>query len=259
MKSSFKDFVIEHLWLFVVCILFPVVVIDLFCYFNNYDLEQGTAATIVIGVLTYIGTILWGMFIYYKSWLDKKMQEYRDRPIVKMNVDLSNKVHLEYKMYDKSEVDEILGYNIEIHGLKQTQNKGVKYVLITIANYGTSILSDISIQNIVFKNDKELKEQGSYGYICKNKPPKALMFGEKWELFVAIDEVLFYELEEGYKTIVITIKFNHNITDIYYGIIELNTTGIGSYGQSAHLYSENEFIGLERVKSIEQNNRKKCR
>ena len=82
MKSSFKDFVIEHLWLFAVCILFPVVVIDLFCYFNNYDLEQGTVATIVIGVLTYIGTILWGMFIYYKSWLDKKMQEYRDRPRV---------------------------------------------------------------------------------------------------------------------------------------------------------------------------------
>lgn len=246
---NFSNFVKKHLWLFIICILLPfLIIIGLLYYFNSYYLEQGTVATIVIGMLTYIGTILWGIFIYYKSWMDKMIQEYRDRPIVDMNVRLSNKVPLDYQMYEKTEVDEILDNHIAIHGLKQVQHKNVKYVLVTISNWGSSILSDISIQNIVIKNEEEIREQGSYGYISKKNLPKSITYGEKWELFVAIDKTIFDELKEGYKKVVITIKFKSNVIDLYYGNIILNTAGIGSYGIDRHIYSENEYIKLTQNK-----------
>ena len=46
--------------------------------------------------------------------MDKMIQEYRDRPIVDMNVHLSNKVPLDYQMYEKTEVDEILDNHISV-------------------------------------------------------------------------------------------------------------------------------------------------
>lgn len=207
MKNSFKDFVIEHLWLFAVCILFPVVVIDLFCYFNNYDLEQGTAATIVIGVLTYIGTILWGMFIYYKSWLDKKKQEIRDWP----RVDVKYIPKLDGKAFYNSQDDVI-----KLHlGYFNFMNINNCFLRVQFINYGIHSIHNIyHTSTTILIDDKEI-EESTLNYIDATEG-KALGFKETYERYIG---VLIKNIP-NYNTATLKIKsifqFTDSLTNTYY-------------------------------------------
>ena len=207
MKSSFKDFFIEHLWLFAVCILFPVVVIDLFCYFNNYDLEQGTAATIVIGVLTYIGTILWGMFIYYKSWLDKKKQEIRDWP----RVDVKYIPKLDGKAFYNSQDDVI-----KLHlGYFNFMNINNCFLRVQFINYGIHSIHNIyHTSTTILIDDKEI-EESTLNYIDATEG-KALGFKETYERYIG---VLIKNIP-NYNTATLKIKsifqFTDSLTNTYY-------------------------------------------
>ena len=177
MKSSFKDFVIEHLWLFTICILFPVVVIESFCYFNNYDLEQGTVATIVIGVLTYIGTILWGMFIYYKSWLDKKKQEFRDWP----KVDIKYIPKTDGKAFYNSGDDEIQ----KLLGMYSFMSISNCFLRVKIINYGIHTIHNIYHTSTTILIDDEEIEESTLNYIDATEG-KALGFKEDYERYIGI-------------------------------------------------------------------------
>ena len=177
MKNSFKNFVVEHLCLFAACILFPIVVIELFCHFNNYDLEQGTTATIVIGVLTYIGTILWGVFIYYKSWLDKKTQEYRDRP----QVDIKYIAKVDGKAFYNSKDEEIKG----LLGMFNFMNGNNCFLRVKFVNYGIhTILNIYHISTTILIDGKEI-EESTLNYIDATEG-KALGFKETYERYIGL-------------------------------------------------------------------------
>ena len=208
MKSSFKDFVIEHLWLFAVCILFPVVVIDLFCYFNNYDLEQGTVATIVIGVLTYIGTILWGMFIYYKSWLDKKKQEIRDWP----RVDIKYIPKKNGKAFYNSQDAEIKAL-LSMYSFMNIHNC---FLRIKFINYGkyTTIHNIYHTSTTIIIDGKEINE--SILNFIDATEGKALDFKETYERYIG---VLIKNIP-NYNTATVKVKsvfqFSDSLTNTYY-------------------------------------------
>lgn len=239
MKASFKDFFIEHLWLFVVCVLLPIVVVDLFCYFQNYDLEQGSVATIVIGVITYIGTILWGMFIYYKSWVDKKIQIYKDRPLVDISVRLSHRNSPNIQMYEKKEVEELLNNELVYVGTQKTEM--CKYILVTITNYGASLLSDITLCNVILTKGFKVIKPANNGYISSANPPKTIMYKDKWEMYVAVDKSKFNELGEGNKNVVIILQFKQNITNIFYAIVTVSIIGSDAYGMLDEIYTDCDY------------------
>ena len=204
---SFKVFFIEHLWLFAVCILLPFVVVDLFCYFNNYDLEQGTVATIVIGVLTYIGTILWGMFIYYKSWLDKKKQEIRDWP----RVDVKYIPKLDGKAFYNSQDDVI-----KLHlGYFNFMNINNCFLRVQFINYGIHSIHNIyHTSTTILIDDKEI-EESTLNYIDATEG-KALGFKETYERYIG---VLIKNIP-NYNTATVKVKsvfqFSDSLTNTYY-------------------------------------------
>ena len=204
---SFKVFFIEHLWLFAVCILLPFVVVDLFCYFNNYDLEQGTVATIVIGVLTYIGTILWGMFIYYKSWVDKKKQEYRDRP----RVDIKYIPKANGKAFYNSQDEEIK----KLLGMFSFMNINNCFLRVKFTNYGIHTIHNIyHTSTKILIDDKEI-EESTLNYIDATEG-KALGFKETYERYIG---VLIKNIP-NYNTATVKVKsvfqFSDSSTNTYY-------------------------------------------
>ena len=154
MKISFWNFIKKHCWLFAICAILPIIAIVIvfqYCIYYKCSIEQSSIATIVIGALTYIGTILWRIFIYYKSWVDKEIQEYKNRPIIESKVLLSSKGSQSFRLYEKSEVEDSLNVRILYHGLEQFNNTNIKYALIEITNYGTTILSNLKIEFVVVK------------------------------------------------------------------------------------------------------------
>ena len=244
MKISFWNFIKKHCWLFAICAILPIIAIVIvfqYCIYYKCSIEQSSIATIVIGALTYIGTILWGIFIYYKSWVDKEIQEYKNRPIIESKVLLSSKGSQSFRLYEKSEVEDSLNGSIMYHGLEQFNNTNIKYALIKITNYGISRLSDICIENVIIRRNCKIRHQESNSYIVSRNFPKTLSYKDNWELFVAIDESLIDTNENGIPEIIITLRFNNNFVDTYYNIVILQIVDNGSYGQRSDIYNEEGY------------------
>lgn len=244
MKISFWRFFTKHFLLFIGCAILPLIAIIIvfqYCYYNNCTIEQGSVATIVIGALTYIGTILWGVFIYYKSWVDKEIQEYKNRPIIEAKVLLSHNEMQEFQLYEMSQVKDFLNNSITLCGLGQSNNTDIKYALIKMTNYGISRLSDICVENVIIRKNRRALHQENNSYIVSHGFPKTLSYKDNWEIFVAIDESLIDANENGVPEIIITLKFNNNFVDTYYNIVILQIVENGSYGQRSNVYNEEDY------------------
>ena len=214
--------------------------------YRRSSLDEAIWATIISGLVSYIGTIAWGVFIFYESWQRRVEQEYKERPILEVNAKLSDKSPRYYQMYEKSEVEEILSRQVSICGLKQVHEKShkVKYVCVSITNYGLSLISDMSLFDVYLDDGKCYIHQGKYGYIAPLDNPKTLLYKDKWVVYVAIDETLFNTLHKGDKQISIVFKLKHNSISLYYVGVAINTCGQGTYSQSCEIYNEREYTKL---------------
>lgn len=247
MDISFSRFSKKYWWLFVIAVLVPLLLIAGYCIvYRKSCLDKTIWATLISSIISYIGTIAWGIFIFYESWQRRIEQDYRERPILSVNATLSDKVPLDYQMYEKQEVEEKLNFKVAIHGLKQTQQKShlVKYVHVSITNYGLSIISDISLVDVYLADNKDYIHQGKYGYISSLDCPITLFCKDKWDAYVAIDETLFYKLQKGMKRISVYFKLKQNAIETYYVVVTINTCGRGTYGQSVSIIKETEFDKL---------------
>lgn len=242
---SFKYFAKHHSWLFLVVVLMPILCVGIYCALFWKCIDESIVATIVMGIISYIGTVAWGIFIYYKSWVDKEIQEYKNRPIIESKVLLSSKGSQSFRLYEKSEVEDSLNVRILYHGLEQFNNTNIKYALIEITNYGTTILSNLKIEFVVVKKWKNVKIQEYNNYVNSVDFAKTLLNKDKWELFVAIDESLIETNDKGVPEIIIALKFNNNFIDTYYNIITLQIVGKGSYLAPSVIYTEEDY---EKVK-----------
>lgn len=247
MDISFSKFFKEYKRLFIVAVIFPILWLCTYCFiYRNQDLDETVWATITSALITYIGTIAWGVFIFYESWQRRVEQEYKERPILEVNAKLSDKSPRYYQMYEKSEVEEILSRQVSICGLKQVHEKShkVKYVCVSITNYGLSLISDMSLFDVYLDDGKCYIHQGKYGYIAPLDNPKTLLYKDKWVVYVAIDETLFNTLHKGDKQISIVFKLKHNSISLYYVGVAINTCGQGTYSQSCEIYNEREYTKL---------------
>ena len=95
--------------------------------------------TSIITMLASTAVILIVLFIAY----------YSKENIEWLKASLNLKSHEKYFLYNREEVGNILNNNVLCCGLKQTEKSSVRYICISIVNFGTSILSDISIENII--------------------------------------------------------------------------------------------------------------
>lgn len=230
--------------------LVPLFFLGGFCLvYRTSSLDETIWSTIISGIVSYIGTIAWGLFIFYDSWQRRVEQEYRERPILAVQAKLSDKIPQDYQLYEKSEVEEILNHQVEIHGPKQAQEKShiVKYVRVSITNYGLSLISDMSLLDVYLYKYKNYVHQGKYGYLSSVDPPKTLSYKDIWVVYVAIDETLFNTLPEGEKQISVYFKLKHNMIEPYYVVLTIITCGRGTYGQDCKIYKEQEWNKIKKA------------
>lgn len=204
----------------------------------NSCLDETIWATIISGIISYIGTIAWGVFIFYDSWQRRIEQDYKSRPIVRIHAQLSDREAYNYRMYDREEVNSILKEQIGIYQHSNSYDKShvIKYVRVVITNFGQLILSDLSLIDVNIIKEKIKRNQGNYGFLSLPGLAQTLSYKEEWSIFVAIDETVFNELPEGYKNIEIDLKFKYDILNTYMAKLVVHTSGIGTYGQDFVIY-----------------------
>ena len=73
MNTSFKDFFKEYRWLIIIITGLPLLLTA--CYliiFYDNVIGKDIWAEIITSIISYAGTIGWGIFIFHNSWLKSK-------------------------------------------------------------------------------------------------------------------------------------------------------------------------------------------
>lgn len=86
MNTSFKDFLKEYQWLFIIVTALPVL-LTAGCLVTFYDhgIGKDIWATLVTSNISYAGTVGWGIFIFHNSWLRSKEEDRRNRPRISID------------------------------------------------------------------------------------------------------------------------------------------------------------------------------
>lgn len=174
---TFKYFAKHHLWLLLAVILIPVLGIGIYCGLFWRCIDESIVATIVMGVISYIGTVAWGLFIYYKSWLDKKKQEFRDWPKVDIKYIPKKDGKAFYNSGD-NEIQELLG----MYSFMSISNC---FLRVKIINYGIHTIHNIYHTSTTILIDDEEIEESTLNYIDATEG-KALGFKETYERYIGI-------------------------------------------------------------------------
>lgn len=68
MNTSFKVFFKEYWWLFAIIILLPVLlIVSYLIIFYNSGIGKEILANLITSIISYVGTIGWGIFIFHDS------------------------------------------------------------------------------------------------------------------------------------------------------------------------------------------------
>ena len=147
------------------------------------------------------------MFIYYKSWVDKKMQEYRDRP----RVDIKYLPKANGKAFYNSQDEEIK----KLLGMFSFMNINNCFLRVKFTNYGIHTIHNIyHTSTTILIDDKEI-EESTLNYIDATEG-KALGFKENYERYIG---VLIKNIP-NYNTATVKVKsvfqFSDSLTNTYY-------------------------------------------
>lgn len=239
MDKSFGKFLKEYWFLFAAILVLPFFIVTLYyMIFGGGIPDKAISATFFSCIISYIGTIAWGVFIFFDSWQRNVELEYKNRPLVVVRAELSDLEPYNYRLYDREEVNAVLRQQVGIYGLNSSYNRShnIKYIRVTLTNYGQTVVSDLSLVTVDIQMNRQVKVQGSYGFLSSPDLDKVLGFKESWDIFVAIDETLFNEFPEGYKEITMYLQFKHDILSTFMARLVVKTAGIGTYGQQSYIY-----------------------
>ena len=206
-EITFKYFAKHHLWLLLAVILIPVMGIGIYCGLFWRCIDESIVATIVMGVISYIGTILWGIFIYYKSWVDKKKQEYRDRP----RVEIKYHPKIDGKAFYNSQDEDIK----KLLGMFSFVNINNCFLRVKFINYGIHTIHNIyHISTTILIDGKEI-EESTLNYIDATEG-KALGFKETYERYIGlkISNIPNYNIATA--KVKSVFQFSDSLTNTYY-------------------------------------------
>ena len=165
MNTSFKVFLKEYWWLFAIIILLPVLlIISYFIIFYNSGIGKEILANLITSIISYVGTIGWGIFIFHDSWLRSKEEDYRNRPRLSIDyhydriVKKNGGAHQCFFSYErikkelKGKFDEIKIYDDNDGDMRE---KNYDYLGIIFKNHSSHLIySKIFIGDVVVSYEK---------------------------------------------------------------------------------------------------------
>ena len=246
MNISFKYFFREYRWLFLAAILIPLICISLYCIiYYDINLDAAVWATIISALISYIGTVAWGIFIYYDSWQRKKEQEYRDRPRIRAGC-VSKTPEQAFYTYE-----EVCGRPIKPN---EKGSDAFLYLKVRLVNNGSHSLFNFKPCLVLIYD--------SYGGDIEQKPrwflnpsTDIIAFKESFDIFVGVlKTAIGPRANAGLAVITYVFSFQDDLMNIYYCRCVMKITdGKKRFSDDLYLYTEDEYNTLmneyERIKN----------
>lgn len=240
MNISFKYFFRQYWWLFVLAMLIPVVCVLTFCFvYGESRFDKTIWATIISGGISYVGTIAWGMFIYYDSWQRRKEQEYRDKPRIRVGC------------INKDTEQAAFTYE-DICGRPLNQNERTNdiffYFKVRLVNNGNHTIFDIKpcLVLVYFRHLGGDVEQEHGHYLDLSR--EIVSFKESCDLYVGVSKFLVgADAKIIETTITYVFRFQDDLMNTYYcrSVIPI-TRGKRQFTGEFYLYAEEEYNELMR-------------
>lgn len=240
MKASFKYFFCQYYWLFVLALLIPIGCIFGYCIvYRESNLDEAIWATIISGGISYIGTIAWGIFIYYDSWQRRKEQEYRDKPRIRAGCINKDTEQAAFTYED------ICGRPL-CQSEKTTDN--FFYFKVRMINHGNHTIFNIKpcLVLVYFRQLGGDVEQEPRHYV--NLSTEIVSFKESCDLYVGVLKSLVGSDAKTIETaITYVFRFQDDLMNTYYcRCVMPITKGKKQFADNLYLYTEEEYDSLMR-------------
>ncbi len=244
-KATCKHFFKQYKWLFVIALAIPVVGIVGYCVvFRERALDESVWATIVMGFISYIGTIAWGVFIYYDGWRRQKEQEYRDFPRIKAGCVPKDKEQAVYTYED-------------ICGRPITQAEKTTelffYLKFRIHNMGNHALFNFRPKLVlVYVNHGGDAEQKPRHFV--DLSAEIISFRESSDLYVGVlKDAVGWDAKNINTSITYVFSFQDDLMNVYYCRCVMPIyNGKKEFLDNVYVYTEKEYNELmakyERIK-----------
>lgn len=263
MNITFKDFAKQYKWLFIIAIVFPIIsILNYFIAFSNEYIGKEIWATIMCCIISYVGTIAWGVFIFYHSWLKEKDIEKRETPRISID-NLFDKYKLKnenwHQCFFTYERLKECSNDIKMCEFKSgdglhSDNDDYGYLGIGLNNLGSHLIHDIMFTKIYVanrlsanRNDVEITEQKERVMLFPNDNHRTLAFKDRATYFVGVLKRLVDTRKPMRREVYIIISFTDEFSKDYTYISNI------IYNNGTIIYGSWKGLSNKEIDAIQKN------
>lgn len=246
-KFDIKTFLYSYHYIFITMLLVLIIPITGYCFiFKENLLDYNTWISIILGVFSYLGTCLFGIFTFYFSWKQNIIEDNKLLPSISVNCVTDYKKNF-FCLYSYNDIkDEIRKsfYSKNIH-LKR-RNEDFVYYYISLTNLSQIEIMDISPAYYVIIS--EYKFQKIFSFIAHSKEILPIDYKQNYDIYFGVDKQHIRKLGKNRKHQI--LKFVFSITDkfnkkycVVCDCILGKTLGTNAYFVNYNLYmnEKNDF------------------
>lgn len=248
-KLCFKAFSKNFKYLYIVLISILVLGIFIFCLiFWNCLNEVSAWASMIAGIISYMGSSILGIFVFYHSWVQVKRQDELEDISVIVSATGNDATSLALYQEDiiKTKYPRVVSRMVST----KTQSKYdvTNYIKINLTNCNYFLPIELEISDMHYLNDNN-----EFINICPIKTRSnvdltlPICFKEKTEFLIGIPNEVFLEnrfLDHSVYVVSISLKFKNPKDNIRYGVIKF--IGGKSFRTSIGLFNEKQKKDIEK-------------
>lgn len=248
-KLCFKAFSKSFKYLYIVLISILVLGIFIFCLiFWNCLNDVSAWASMIAGIISYMGSSILGIFVFYHSWVQVKRQDELEDISVIVSATGNDATSLALYQEDiiKTKYPRVVSRMVST----KTQSKYdvTNYIKINLTNCNYFLPIELEISDMHYLNDNN-EFINIYPIKTRSNVDLTLpiCFKEKTEFLIGIPNEVFLEnrfLDHSVYVVSISLKFKNPKDNIRYGVIKF--IGGKSFRTSIGLFNEKQKKDIEK-------------
>ena len=239
-EITFKYFAKHHLWLLLAVILIPVLGIGIYCGLFWKCIDESIVATIVMGAISYIGTVAWGLFIYYNSWSNEQLQKYRDRPRIRVGC-VAKDNGLSLYTYDEATNKPLVPNDMFAEQFF--------FLKLRIVNEGNHSIFNFKSENVLVQVDEQANVQQNMNMNINISSSDVVAFKDVYEYYIGIlKENVGEDISAANNFITYVFSFQDDLLNIYYCVLKVwIRNGKRMFPNKTYtVYTENEYKEIKK-------------
>ena len=248
-KLCFKAFSKNFKYLYIVLISILVLGIFIFCLiFWNCLNDVSAWASMIAGIISYMGSSILGIFVFYHSWVQVKRQDELEDISVIVSATGNDATSLALYQEDiiKTKYPRVVSRMVSTR--TQSKYDVTNYIKINLTNCNYFLPIELEISDMHYLNDNN-EFINIYPIKTRSNVDLTLpiCFKEKTEFLIGIPNEVFLEnrfLDHSVYVVSISLKFKNPKDNIRYGVIKF--IGGKSFRTSIGLFNEKQKKDIEK-------------